>query len=194
MGLHNYNANDRVVEFTVPPSGRKLWNCRKPFVVYWGPAGTGKTRIWCERINMLCHTYPGIRVLMARQFRSSMTQSCMQTFAKEVIKPGVDDVKFNTTQQAYLYPEKIAVSGDMKGYPARSEVVVGGLDDPGKIMSTQYDLIYINEITDIRKEQWEYLKSRNRNGVLPWQQMGGDCNPQFPKHWVKCDRIPDTHT
>jgi phage terminase large subunit len=52
-------------------------------------------------------------------------------------------------------------------------------------MSAQYDVVYANELTDLRQDQWEYLMTRNRNGVLPWQFMFGDCNPQHPKHWVK---------
>lgn len=189
MGLttkfqYDPKPGEKLIEFHVPRSGQKLWHSRHPFPVYYGPAGTGKTRIWCEFLHYLCITFPGVRLLMARQYRSTMGNSCMKTMNREVLREA-DKVRFNSTQQAWIYPMRKAISGPFKGDLAQSEIVVSGLDEPAKVMSSQYDGIYINEITDIKRDQFEYLISRARNGVLPWQFVGGDCNPVFPSHWVK---------
>jgi phage terminase large subunit len=109
----------------------------------------------------------------------------MFTLGKEVLQPQ-EKVRFSPGQQSYIYPAREGKSGTMKGRKdAVSQIVVSGLDDMQKIMSSQFDIIYVNEGTDIRQDQWEYLMTRNRNGVLPWQVMMMDCNPQHPKHWVK---------
>jgi phage terminase large subunit len=182
---YKLESHEVAIPFAVPASGGQLWRKRAPYIVFQGPAGTGKTRICCEFINFLCIRYPGIRVLMARQFRSTMTHSCMFTMGKEVLQPS-EKVHFSPGQQSYIYPPRTGVSGTAKGKKGVcSEIVVSGLDDMAKIMSSQFDIIYLNEGTDIRKDQWEYLMTRNRNGVLPWQFMMMDCNPQHPKHWVK---------
>jgi phage terminase large subunit len=52
-------------------------------------------------------------------------------------------------------------------------------------MSTEYDLIYINEARETTEEAYEDLTSRLRNGRMPYQQMLGDTNPDAPTHWIK---------
>jgi hypothetical protein len=61
---------------------------------------------------------------------------------------------------------------------------VGGLNKASRFMSAQYDLIYVPEATELAEDDWERLTTRNRNGVLPYQQLIGDCNPDRPTHWL----------
>jgi phage terminase large subunit len=63
--------------------------------------------------------------------------------------------------------------------------VVVGLDDPGKQLSGEYDLIYIQQVEECNEEDWEMLMSRLRNGMLPYQQILGDANPGPPGHWIR---------
>ncbi|HEY9015154.1 MAG TPA: phage terminase large subunit, partial [Gemmatimonadales bacterium] len=69
-------------------------------------------------------------------------------------------------------------------YPNGSEIVVGGLDKPEKVMSTEFDLIYIQEATECEERDWEMATTRLRNGRMPYQQLIGDCNPDAPTHWL----------
>lgn len=64
-------------------------------------------------------------------------------------------------------------------------MVVGGLDKPGKVMSTEYDLIYVQEAIELYENDWEALTTRLRNGVVPFQQIIADTNPDRPTHWLK---------
>lgn len=59
------------------------------------------------------------------------------------------------------------------------------MDNPTKIMSTQYDFIFVEEATELRLEGWEALVMRLRNGVLPYQQLLGACNPGPDTHFLK---------
>ncbi|HVL24672.1 MAG TPA: phage terminase large subunit, partial [Thermomicrobiales bacterium] len=70
-------------------------------------------------------------------------------------------------------------------YPNGSVIHVSGLDKAEKVKSSEYDLIYVNEATETDEATWEMLKSRLRNGAMPYQQLVADCNPSGPKHWLK---------
>jgi phage terminase large subunit len=100
----------------------------------------------------------------------------MVTFEKKVL-PESSGVKFWTEDQEYRYP-------------GGATVAVCGLDDPEKIKSTEFDVIYVQEATELEQLDWELLVSRLRNGVLSYQQLIADCNPADPYHWLKqrCDR------
>lgn len=139
-----------------------------------GVVGSGKSRVCLEKIHFLLQKYPGSRALMVRKTRSSLTQTGIVTLDKEVLPPGFS--KLHSEKQSYIYPNG-------------SEFVVGGLDDSTKIMSGQYDIIYVQEATEIREADWEDLITRLRNYKMPYQQILGDCNPSHPNHWLKkrCD-------
>src|SRR5260370_26829510 len=56
-------------------------------------------------------------------------------------------------------------------------------------MSTDYDLVLVQEAIELAVGDWEALMTRLRNGVLPFQQIIADTNPDTPTHWLKrrCD-------
>lgn len=65
-----------------------------------------------------------------------------------------------------------------------SVIVVAGLDNADRIMSTEYDLIAVFEATEVAENDWEMLLTRLRNGRLSFQQLIADCNPHVPTHWL----------
>lgn len=163
----------RMVRRVWSPRGAasRLWRARDPEVLLSGPAGTGKSRGVLEYLHHCAHKYPGMRGLMLRKTRTSLTQSALVTFERQVVHP-LDRVVFRTTEQEFRYP-------------GGSVVVVGGLDKPTKVMSAEYDLIYVQEATELTEDDWESLTTRLRNGVMPYQQIVADCNPSAPSHWLK---------
>lgn len=156
------------------PYGAALtgFSCRADEFVLSGPAGTGKTRALLERLHLQALKYPGMRGLMCRKERVSLTQTALVTWEKQV-DPTVDGAVWRTQEQEWRYPNG-------------SVIVVAGLDKAAvKIMSGQYDVIYINEVTELIEGEWENLTTRLRNGVMPYQQIYGDCNPDAPSHWLR---------
>jgi PBSX family phage terminase large subunit len=141
-----------------------------------GPAGTGKTYATTTKIHKACIKYPGIRCAIIRKTRESLTQSALGTFENKVLSRAwyqkIAQGCQRRVRQSYTYPNG-------------SEIVVGGIDKPGKIMSTEFDMIYINQAEETSEEDWENLLSRNRNNRMPYQQILGDCNPDAPTHWIK---------
>ena len=144
-------------------------------VLLAGPAGTGKSRAALEKLSFICFHKP-IRAAIVRKVRKSLAQAALVTFEKKVL-PEPSGVRFWTEDQEYRYPNGAIVA-------------LAGLDDPEKIKSTEFDIIYVQEATELDQLDWELLVSRLRNGVLSYQQLIADCNPADPYHWLKqrCDR------
>jgi PBSX family phage terminase large subunit len=149
---------------------RELFYLKDPEVLLAGPAGTGKSRAALEKLNFLALKYPGFRGLIVRKTRESLQQSALVTFETEVLVPS----------QARYYSGK----GEWR-YRNGSVIVTGGLDKISKIMSSEYDVIYVQEATEISEDEWEHLTTRLRRATVPYQQIIGCCNPAGPNHWLK---------
>lgn len=153
----------------------ELFRCHDREVLLSGPAGTGKSRACLEKLHLCACKYPGMRGLILRKTHSSLTASGLVTYKQKVLHP-LDNVTF-FGGSAQDPPEF--------RYPNGSRLLVGGLDKPTKIMSTEYDIIYIQEAVELSENDWESVTTRLRNGVIPYQQLLADCNPDTPFHWLK---------
>jgi len=169
------------IEETYRPYGgnSQLFTSKQPELILSGPAGTGKSRANLEYLNYWAMNYPGARLLMVRKTRRSLGESGMVTFEQKVLHPA-QGVRFYHSAQQYRYPNG-------------SILAVGGLDKPSKIMSTDWDIIYAQEATELEEDDWETCTIRLRWGGLPIQQMIGDCNPAQSTHWI-LQRARDSKT
>lgn len=158
---------------TYQPRGAALdlFYSKVPQVVVSGPAGTGKSRACLEKLYLCAAKYQGMRALIVRKTRESLTQSAMVTFEQKVL-PARTPVSFHGQDNEYRFPNG-------------SVIVVGGLDKAAKVMSAEYDMAYVQEATELTENDWESLTTRLRNGVMPYQQLLADCNPDAPTHWLK---------
>lgn len=162
-------------------------SCTDPEAMLEGPAGTGKSLAILWKLHRAASlkvdkttgkNLPGPRrILIVRQTRESLTQSALVTFEDHVLSPEwrrrIASNCQRRMRQSYRYPNG-------------SEIVVGGLDKPSKFMSTEYDMIYVNEAREVSEEAYEDLSSRLRNGRWTrYQQMLGDTNPDAQYHWIK---------
>lgn len=139
-----------------------------------GPAGTGKSRALLEVLNLRASKYPGSRHLIVRKTRTSLNESGLVTFEEKVLPPHSPVKKGPKRRYRVVYE-----------YPNGSEIVVAGMDDPTRIMSTEFDTVFAQEATEFKEEDWDNLTTRLRNGVLPYQVLTADCNPGSPRHWLK---------
>jgi PBSX family phage terminase large subunit len=145
-----------------------------PEVLLCGPAGSGKTLAILHKINRRMWEYPGARTLIVRKVRADLAQSILVTYERDVL--GLD----NPICAGVLRENRLSYR-----YPNGSEVVVGGMDRPGKILSSEYDLIYPAEAVQFEQNDWETFLMRNRNFVIPYQQILADTNPGHPQHFLK---------
>lgn len=181
-------AQERVFEHHYKPRGaaKELLGCRDPEVLMAGPAGTGKSRACLEKLHLVAMKYPGMRGLIVRKTLRSLSSAALDTWRSDVVtealKTGIVRYHGGSAEQP---PQYIYSNG--------SAVLIGGMDTTGdevpKIMSAQYDFIYVQEATELKQEDWEALTTRLRNNKMPYQQLIADCNPGPPTHWLKrrCD-------
>lgn len=147
-------------------------------VLISGPAGTGKSRACLEKIFAICLRTPNVRALILRKTLASLGSTALVTWRRYVIAEAL------TTGDVVYY-------GGSREEPAQyrfrngSTVIIGGLDKPTRIMSAEYDIIYIQEATEITLDDLEMVKTRLRNWTIGFQQLVMDCNPAGDKHWLK---------
>lgn len=165
----------RVATFKPYGSHRELFTSRAMELLGAGPAGTGKTFTIAWRLHVVAMRYPGARILMTRKDLESLKPAALTTFVNGVMPfmHGVETFGGNKFTPAEFR------------YPNGSVIQVTGLDRADKVKSAEYDVIYVNEATEIPESTWEMLTSRLRNGVMPYQQIIGDCNPAGPRHWLR---------
>lgn len=163
-----------VLEYTPRGASARLFRCRDREVVLSGPAGTGKSRSVGEYLLAVAEQYAGARILVVRKTRKSLTDSWMVTFEERVLWP-THPVLARGIKRANRH------SYD---FPNGSTIVCGGLDEPTRYYSTEWDLVYVNECTEVVLDEWERFLRSLRNGKVPWQQLIGDCNPDAPNHWI----------
>ena len=119
--------------------------------------------------------YPNFRGLICRKVRADLTESGLFTLEKDVLgrtHPLLVDRPSRKYRQSYQFDNGAAL-------------VIGGLDKPGRMLSTEYDLIYFQQAEETILTDWETLITRLRNGAMPFQQIIADCNPAGPSHWLK---------
>ena len=151
---------------------RDFMQCRDPEVIIAGPSETGKTLACCWLLHRMADKYPGAQLAIVRLTYKSMPGSVLQTFEKIVSGTSVEP--FGGTR-----PEQYR-------YPNGSIIWLAGMDNPDKVLSSERDVIYVNQAEELSLEAWETLATRTtgRAGNMPYSQLIGDCNPAGEQHWI----------
>lgn len=153
-----------------------------------GPAGTGKTRGALEFANWWCEEFPGSRVLLTRATRTSMNESVLQLLEDFVF--GADHrilrerPMTRNHRDNYEYPWARLTGLDGVTRTGRSRLVITGLDNPDRVMSTEYDLAIIFEATECGLDGLEKVNSRLRARNAPCTLLVCDCNPGPRSHML----------
>jgi PBSX family phage terminase large subunit len=157
-------------------AAKEIFTNREDEILMAGPKGTGKSLGMLHKLHLVLSKYPGSRGFMCRKTRTSMTNSCLAMFQKMILKPQ-DKVHFLKQDQVFNYPNE-------------SMLAVIGLDNVDRLNSSEWDIGYMQEATEATENDWEICTACIRHGVVPYQQMMGDCNPDKPTHWLKvrCDK------
>lgn len=159
-------------------AAQTLFGYRGDEVLLSGPAGTGKSRAALEKLHLMMLVNPGARGLIVRKTLASLGSTALETWRKHVAKVAIeanDVVYYGGSQEE---PPQYR-------YTNGSAIFIGGMDKPSKIMSSDYDVIFVQEATELNVTDWESLTTRLRNDVISFQQLIADCNPSYPTHWLK---------
>jgi len=145
-----------------------------------GPYETGKTFVALGKLHALLCKYKNARALMVRATYNSLVQSAIVTYENKVLPYKPDDPRSAIQKFGGERP-------DFYIYPNGSRLICRGLDKADKVLSAEYDFIYVNQAEEITLDSWEKLTGRatGRAGNAPYTQVFGDCNPGPPTHWIK---------
>jgi phage terminase large subunit len=171
-------VNSTVVRYEPRGAAAELFRARDPELCIVGAAGTGKSLACLYRMHLVALSNPAFRGLIVRKTAVSLTSTTLVTFKKKVVKEAIASglcrwYGGSAEQAAGYYYDNGAV------------INVGGMDKPEKIMSSEYDLVFADEATELTLDDWEAIGTRLRNGGLAWQQQVAAANPGHPTHWLK---------
>lgn len=152
----------------------QLWKSKAPEVILSGPAETGKTWGCYQKLDALSWKYPGAQAVMVRKTLQSIYGTGLQTYLK-ILGENSPVRAFGGSKPEWF------------DYPNGSRIYLGGLDKPGKILSSERDFIYVNQAEELTLDDWETLLTRasGRAANAPYAQLMGDCNPGPPTHWIR---------
>jgi len=159
---------------------RDFWAYKGPEAMLTGPYETGKTFVALGKLHALLCKYPNSRALMVRATYKSLVQSAIVTYETKVLPLKPENPLSGIRKYGGEHPQ-------FYSYPNGSRLVCGGMDNPDKVLSAEYDFIYVNQAEEITLDAWEKLTGRatGRAGNSPYTQVLGDCNPGPPTHWIK---------
>lgn len=151
---------------------------KNPELLLSGAAGTGKSVGALNKIHLACLSKPKVRALIVRKTHASLTASTLVTFrekvAKEAIEAGMLRFYGGSAQEPPSYK-----------YDNGSVIIMGGLDRATRLLSTEFDLAFVDEAIEVTDEDLDTIVSRLRNGVLSYQQLLMATNPGPPTHHLK---------
>lgn len=158
-----------------------------------GAAGTGKSVGALMLVHLACMATPGVRALIARKTHASLTASTLVTFRQTVAAEAL------ASGAVRFYGGSAQEPASFK-YANGSVVVVGGLDRATRLLSTEFDLAFVDEAIEVTDEDLDTIVTRLRNGRLSRQQLIMATNPGPPTHSLKlradagrCTLLYSTH-
>lgn len=158
-------------------SARELFSSKAPEILLSGAAGTGKSRACLEKVHAMCLVNPGMRALICRKTAVSLTSTGMVTFKEFVAREAIE-----SGELTFYGGSRTEAAGYR--YANGSTITIGGMDKSTRIMSSEYDVVYVQEATELTEDDWESITTRLRNGKVSFQQLMADCNPGPPQHWL----------
>jgi PBSX family phage terminase large subunit len=167
-----------IQKFEARGAVRELFRSRDNEILLSGAAGTGKSVGALMKLHAASLKNGSMRSLIVRKTHASLTASTLVTFRQKVAAPAIamGAVKFygGSPQEPASFR-----------YDNGAVIVVGGLDRPSRLLSTEYDLAFVDEAIETAAEDVDTIVTRLRNGALSYQQMILCTNPGAPSHHLK---------
>jgi phage terminase large subunit len=167
----------RVVRYEPRGAAKTLMSNRESVVLLCGAAGTGKTLSALMKLHLAALRAPGLRGLIVRQTHRSLTGSTLQTFEHQVVTAAMAEGVVRWFGGSERQPPAYRYSNG-------STITVGGLDQPSKFLSAEFDRVLVDEATETTETALETLITRLRGTAETYRQIVLCCNPDAPQHWL----------
>ncbi|MCB9906960.1 MAG: hypothetical protein H6830_04530 [Planctomycetes bacterium] len=143
-------------------------------VLFHSLAGTGKSVGIAANFVEWCLEFPNTRILILRKTLKSLRESWQVTFEKLV-----------APRYGIKTPESSRKSRENYVFANGSEIVLGGLDDPEKWRSTEWNVIWFVEGTEVTEKEFEEVTRGLRwSQGTPFRFKGLEVNPKSQFHWI----------
>ena len=164
-----------VIPYSFYGGNLDAFRCKESEVILSGPRDTGKTITFLCKLHLCAYKYPGASIVIARKRQTDVYSTVLVTYRKKILQDGDGVQAFGGEKPQWF------------DYPTGSRIWVAGLDKPGKVLSSEHDMIYVNQAEETSLQDWEHLTTTTtgRAGHMPYSQTIGDCNPETPSHWIK---------
>ena len=162
------------VDFTFYGGAAEFAKYHGPEALLHGPAETGKTFSALWKLHLCALKYPNASLVIARKTQTSIYGTVLRTFTQKVLGDQARVEPFGGSKPEWF------------DYPNGARIWIAGLDKPGKVLSAEHDLVYVNQTEELELADWETLTTRTtgRAGHMPYSQTIGDANPSYPSHWM----------
>lgn len=139
-----------------------------------GPAETGKTFGTLWHLDTVLRRSPRAQGAMVRKVASDIGPTVLRTYLRVVGMSGSGATAYGGNSPQWF------------DYPNGARLYIGGMDRPGKVLSGERDIIYVNQAEELTGDDWQTLTTRatGRGAVVDHPQVIGDCNPGAPHHWI----------
>jgi len=158
----------------IPKFGRWLDSRTERILVVYGGAGSGKSFAVAQHVCHLLLTVPDIRIAVIRKTLPALRITAYRLILDTLRAWGVP---FAHNKSELL----ITVNG--------SEILFKSLDDPEKIKSAEFNLVWVEEATDIEREDFLQLNLRLRRAGARPNQIILTFNPIDAYHWIVTDLV-----
>lgn len=172
--------------FTPYGANRDFYYYKGREAILHGPAETGKTFAALWKLHHCALKYPGASIVIARKTLVDARASVLQMFINKVL--GHDRL----TWPCDPYGGENPSSFDYPHFGKNDEVLppariwIAGFDKSSKLLSQEHDIIFINQVEDCSRDDWETATTRTtgRHGAMPYSQTLGDMNPSYPTNFM----------
>jgi hypothetical protein len=139
-----------------------------------GPSETGKTWAALWRLDQLLSTTKGSQAALVRKVAADVGATVLRTYLRVIELSGSGATPYGGQHPQWY------------DYPNGSRLWVGGMDNPGKVLSGERDWILVNQAEQLTQDDWETLSTRatGRGAVTDTPMLFGDCNPGPADHWI----------
>ena len=165
-------------EFVVRGAAVDLFRDEGPEVALVGSAGTGKTVAALMKLHVDSSRVSGLQSLIVRQTHASLTASTLVAFEQFVATSEI------ATEEVKWFGGSGSKPAGYR-YKNGSMIMVGGMDNPGKVLSMSLDRVLVDEANQISIVAYETLLTRLRGSAPTYKQIVTACNPDHPDHWLK---------
>jgi phage terminase large subunit len=150
----------------------EFFMARAKYVAYGGARGGGKSWALRRKLVLMCARFPGISVLLIRRTYAELRDNHIRILLAEL----KDIATYTDTRKTFEFPNG-------------SRIIMGYLDsesDAARYQGQEYDIIAIDEATQLTEYQFQTLKGCLRGPNSFPKRMYLTCNPGGVGHgWVK---------